>query len=367
MKKLILIDNRDGITRVALLENDRLAEYFTVGASCTGNIYLGKVNNMIKGNKTAFIDIGTDKNALLTCESGEVYCPGSLIVVQATREPIGDKGAKVSADITLQGTLAVLTPQTPTIGVSKKIDDPILRESLKASASAILPDGVGCILRTESASATSEALADELNALVARWREIERCSHNSLKPVLLHSAEDGLDSYIKEKLVDDCTVKTNDKALYDKLSVQYGDCIAYSDSGAQFFGLYRIERDLKQASQRKVWLDDGAYIVFDRTEAMTVIDVNSGKATGSGTTALKVNLEAADEIVRQVRLRNLAGIIIIDFINMNGKHDEDALLAHLTECFKADRSPTCIYGFTRLGLIEMSRKRLGKPLNEYLE
>ena len=369
MNKSILIDATEERIKAALLEDGRLAEYFSAGMSCAGNIYLGKVNNMIKGNKTAFVDIGMEKNALLSCDGGENYSPGSLIIVQAVREPIGDKGAKVVSDVALQGTLAVLTPHTDVIGVSKKIEDPLIREQLKNAAAALLPEGIGCIIRTEAAHAASDELSYELTSLVALWNEILKNSRNSLKPVLLRSAGSDLERYIAEKVSQDadCTVKVNNKVLFDKLSKAYGNSVGYSDSGKQFFSLYRIERDLKQALQRKVWLNDGSFIVFDRTEALTVIDVNSGKSTGSGASALKVNLEAAEEIVRQVRLRNIAGIIIIDFINMSGKDDEDKLLRHLSEEFKKDSSPCCIYGFTRLGLVELSRKRIGRPLNEHLD
>ncbi len=369
MKRSILIDATEEKIKAALLEDDKLAEYFTAGTSCAGNIYLGKVNNMIKGNKTAFIDIGMDKNALLSCDEGENYCPGSLIIVQAVREPIGDKGAKVVSGITLQGTLAVLTPHTNVIGVSKKIEDHLIREQLKNSVSELLPEGIGCIIRTEAAHAAPAELSYEIKSLINLWNEILKNSHNSLKPALLHSAGSDLDRYIKEKILQDssCTIKVNDKVLFDKLSKSYGNSVGYSDSGKQFFSLYRIERDLKQALQRKVWLNDGSFIVFDKTEALTVIDVNSGKSTGAGTSALKVNLEAAEEIVRQIRLRNIAGIIIIDFINMNGNGDGDKLLKHLSSEFKKDSSPTCIYGFTRLGLAELSRKRIGRPLSEQVD
>ena len=368
MKKNILIDTTEERINVALLEDNRLAEYFTAGLSCSGNIYLGKVDNMIKGNKTAFIDIGMEKNALLSCEDGEKYSPGSLIVVQAVREPIGDKGAKVVSDITLQGSLAVLTPRSSVIGVSKKIEDPSLRESLKTQADELLPEGMGCIIRTEAANAASEDIAEELKALLCLWNEILKNSCNSLKPALLHSPGSDLFRYIKEKTSseEECQISVNDKVLFDELSRQYGSIVQYSDSGSQLFGLYRIDRDLKQAVQRRVWLKNGAFIVFDRTEALTVIDVNSGKSTGAGASALKVNLEASEEIVRQIRLRNIAGIIIIDFINMDNKNDENTLLKYLSDEFKKDSSPTCIYGFTRLGLMELSRKRIGRPLSEQL-
>jgi Ribonucleases G and E len=318
----------------ALFEDGVLMEYLPAKKEeSAGGIYLGRVERYVPGMQAVFVDIGLTKNAFLPLESKTPMQSGASLLVQVKKEPMGDKGAFLTQNISLPGTFSVFLPIGESVGVSAKIQDADLREMLKQIQ---LPYG-SAIIRTAAQYTSLEDVQNELDELVCAYESIQAMAKVHNPPMSLWGAVDSA----------------------AKLKRDYEGRFEQAQSG------YNLEKQLEEALKRRVWLKSGGFIVIDLCEAMTVIDVNTGKFTGKkhfGETILKTNLEACEKIVQQVRLRNLSGIILIDFIDMETEEARQAVFQKLTETFLLDRKGTTLEGFTKLGLMEMTRKRDSLPL-----
>lgn len=356
---------------IAVAEDGRLVEYLLDdGASVAEAVYLGRVERVVPGMKAAFVDIGGEKNGFLPLEerSRSVQLPplrdGQRVLVQVKKDAQGVKGAYLTQDISLCGEYVIVMPRNRYIGVSARIEDENLRESMKKLGQAIAGGNFGLVMRAGAQGAEEADIRGEAEELMARWEEISKAAPTAHAPSMIHRPRTPMDSLLDDYLprgVDG--VVTNDEDVARQLSdilpvtVTKEDPMAASGMAAQ--------RD--RALRRHVWLDSGGSLVIDRCEAMTVIDVNTAKFTGKrdlADTIFQLNLEACGEIARQVRLRNLSGIILIDMIDMDGEEQRARVLERLNECFAADRVKTVIHGFTSLGLIEMTRKKSRRPLED---
>lgn len=381
-------------SRIALLENGELAEYHVAlsgGETLVGSIYKGKVENVISGMQAAFVNIGLERNAYLYAgdaagyEGGErtrgtlpinkVVHPGEEIVVQVIKDPVGDKGARVSMEITVPGKSLVFMPFEKYVGVSRKIDDEQERERLKRLIQTRAP-GRGCIVRT-AAQGCREELLTELEQLEKRWERIEKSISLKKAPCLVHSEESLIMTAFRDifnKKTDRFVINDPEAFALIKETAQIRTPELKNRielyNGPDIMAHYQLTGKLERLLDRKVWLDCGAYLIIDRTEALTVIDVNTGKFTGKvnlADTILKTNLQAAREIARQLRLRSIGGIVIIDFIDMENDEQRGAVLEALKQEAGKDRVKVNIVGFTGLGLVELTRKKTEQSLSAVLE
>jgi ribonuclease G len=411
----ILINVTRGESRVALLEGGQVVEFYVErkrDASLVGNIYKGKVVKILPGMQSAFVDIGLEKAAFLyvadikadtdeyaplfeeeekeensleviprKCRSEmtieEIIQEGQDFLVQVSKDPIGSKGARVTSYITLPGRYLVLMPNVEHIGISRRISDEEERNRLKAIVEKIKPPGYGLIIRTASEDSTEEDIAKDLQFLILLWENLAEKKDRVPARGLLYSDLDlvfrsvrDLMSQGVERLIIDSAEEYNRiiefvKTYFPKLL----DKIELYEETEPLFDAFGIELDISRAIGRRVWLKSGGYIVVDQTEAMTVIDVNTGKFVGKEgleDTILKTNLEAVKEIAYQIRLRNLGGIIIIDFIDMDKPENRDKLFNAFTEAMKKDRAKNTIFHISELGLIQMTRKRVRESLGRML-
>lgn len=401
MRRELLLERVAGQTRLAVVEDRRLCEiYYERGTrtKLAGNIYAGRVQNVLPGMNAAFVDIGIGKNAFLyagdicydTREDQALKAkldgariekmlrPGQMIVTQVAKEPGGSKGPRISGNVTLPGRLCVLIPTLEYVGVSKKIEDRAERDRLYAAAEQICAShGAGMIVRTAAEGVEAERIEADYLRLLAIWEKIRSAGEHSAKPRLLQN-DGSLAMRVARDMLDDtiAAVRTDDEALYAELienvhllSPEYEGIVQLERSDTPLFDLLRVDHQLEKALSRHVYLKSGGTIVIDETEAMTVIDVNTGKFTGKKDleeTLFALNCEAAAEIARQLRLRDLGGIIIIDFIDMEKAEHRQQLLDYLREALKNDRNRTNVLGMTALGLVEMTRKKLRRPLSRLL-
>ena len=357
MSKTVLLRHIDDQREIALLEGKRLLAFVrdAGGGIAAEQIYQGKVERIVKGMEAAFVKLGGDAMGFLPfSECREKPRSGDLMIVQVKKPPIGEKAAYLTADIALAGRFALLTPFTRRFAVSKKIEDEETRKRLSDLASRIAPAGMGLVMRTESAEAEEEAIASDVAALQAAWEDVlEKRSHVS-EPCLLKGREDALLRLLRDEHGEISEILTDQPEEIAGVSVPVRACPAP-------FDVYSIPAKLEKSLARKVWLDCGGYLIIDPTEAMTVIDVNSGKFTGNKTgtenTFLKLNLEAAKEIARLLRLRNIGGIVIIDFVDMQTEDSRAAVKEALEAALKDDPVKAVVHGFTSLGLVEMTRKK----------
>lgn len=406
MARKIVIDNSSGEVRAAVIEDGRLADLFIERSrhpSVLGNIYKGKVENVLPGMQAAFVDVGLEKNAFLYVDDAlaslpeiikstkngdevelpksrgksirELLKPGQEVLVQVTKEAIGTKGARVVTDVTLAGRYVVLIPSVNYVGVSRKIVDDEVRDRLRKLANKAKPRGMGLIVRTVAEDQTDEEIVRDIDFLTRAWRKIRGKAAKAKAPHLLHYDADLVYRMARDYFGDDVSEFTvNTVADYSKVS----DLLhidekekdprirLYSDK-KPVFEAYGIEEEIWKATRRKVWLSSGGYLIFDTTEALTVVDVNTGKFTGSKDledTAFRNNLEAAQEIARQLRLRNIGGIIIADFIDMESEEHRKKVLENLEKHLSRDKARTSVLGITKLGLIEMTRKKSQQGLVE---
>jgi ribonuclease E len=396
-------------TEIGVLEDDILVEHFVASAgsggndktgntskSIVGNIYLGRVQNVLPSMEAAFVDIGRGRNAVLY--AGEVdwdaaglngkarrieqaLSSGDSVLVQVTKDPIGHKGARLTTQISLAGRFLVYVPSGGAAGISRKLPD-IERKRLKDMLKEIVPSEAGVIIRTASEGVSHEALERDVRRLQAQWEVVkeksEKTGPNKPKaPTLLYEEPDLLLKVVRDQFNEDFTslVVSGDEA-WETVSAYIGhvapelkERLHRHVGPKDVFAEYRIDEQLLKALDRKVWLPSGGTLVIDRTEAMTVVDVNTGKFTGSGgnleETVTRNNLEAAEEIVRQLRLRDIGGIIVIDFIDMVLEANRDLVLRRLTECLARDRTRHQVAEVTSLGLVQMTRKRVGGGLLEH--
>ena len=390
------------ITQVGVLEDDLLVEHFVTTesqASLIGNIYLGRVQNVLPSMEAAFVDIGQGRNGVLY--AGEIdwrktklhgrarkvenaLKSGDQVLVQVAKDPIGHKGARLTTQISLAGRYLVYVPGGRSAGISRKLPAPE-RKRLKDILGHVVPGDGGAIIRTAAENVPEKAIATDVNRLHSRWEDIvahakKEKSSKGAKPVTMYEEPNMLIKVVRDLFNEDFTELIVDgkrsfntvRAYVDSMAPDLADRVVRyraKDHGEQdAFDAYRIDEQLHKALSRKVWLPSGGTLVIDRTEAMTVIDVNTGKFTGSGgnleETVTRNNLEAAEEIVRQMRLRDLGGMIVVDFIDMVLPENRDLVLRRLKEALGRDRTRHQVSEVTSLGLVQMTRKRLGTGLVE---
>ena len=392
-------DGKGVMTQVGVLEDKVLVEHFVTtesARSMVGNVYLGRVQNVLPSMEAAFVDIGRGRNGVLY--AGEVNWeaaglggkarrieqalkPGNMVLVQVTKDPIGQKGARLSTQISLAGRFLVYVPDGNSTGISRKLPD-TERRRLKAILKEVVPENSGVIIRTAAEGVSEEEIGRDVNRLAAQWDEIstasaERTASGSGAPVALYEEPDLLVKVVRDLFNEDFSKlviqgETSWNTVHDyvsRVAPEMAERVErHENADVDVFAAYRIDEQLAKALDRKVWLPSGGSLVIDRTEAMTVIDVNTGKYTGSGgnleETVSKNNLEAADEIVRQLRLRDIGGMIIVDFIDMVLEANRDLVLRRLTEALGRDRTRHQVSEVTSLGLVQLTRKKLGTGLVE---
>jgi ribonuclease E len=395
--RVMVVRQRDDLTQIGVLEDKVLVEHYVARESQTsliGNIYLGRVQNVLPSMEAAFVDIGKGRNAVLYAgevnwsalghKDGQprkvesVLKSGQTILVQVTKDPIGHKGARLTGQISLPGRFLVYVPDGNTSGISRKLPD-TERHRLKTLLKEIVPDTAGVIVRTAAEGASEDELTQDVERLTARWADIEKKVEAGNSPELLYGEPDLTLKVVRDLFTEDFSklVIQGDDAweLVDgyvsHVAPDLRDRLERFEPGADskdVFAAYRIDEQIAKGLDRKVWLPSGGSLVIDRTEAMTVVDVNTGKFTGSGgnleETVTKNNLEAAEEVVRQLRLRDIGGIIVIDFIDMVLESNRDLVLRRLVECLGRDRTRHQVAEVTSLGLVQMTRKRIGTGLLE---
>ena len=395
--RVMVVRSKFDRIQIAVLEDGVLVEHYVAkaqDASLIGNVYLGRVQNVLPSMEAAFVDIGRGRNAVLY--SGEVdwdaaaenssggsqarrielaLGPGDKVLVQVTKDPVGHKGARLTSQVSLPGRYLVYVPNGSMNGISRKLPD-TERARLKKILKEVLPENTGVIVRTAAEGATEEQLTRDVNRLTAQWAEISTALESVPAPALLHSEPDLLVKIVRDvfnedfhKLVIDGQDAEETISTYlRQVAPDLIDRVEQYAGTADSFDEYRVSEQIEKALDRKVWLPSGGSLVMDRTEAMTVIDVNTGKFVGSGgnleETVTKNNLEAAEEIVRQLRLRDIGGIIVVDFIDMVLESNRDLVLRRLVECLSRDRTKHQVAEVTSLGLVQMTRKKLGLGLIE---
>jgi ribonuclease E len=399
VERTMVVRQRGDRTQIAVLEDGVLVEHYvnrTTHASYVGNVYLGKVQNVLPSMEAAFVDIGKGRNAVLY--AGEVNFdasglegqpkriesalkPGQSVIVQVTKDPVGHKGARLTSQVSLPGRYLVYVPGASMTGISRKLPD-TERTRLKQILKKVTPENAGVIVRTAAEGAAEAELDRDITRLAAQWENIEKKAKTASAPALLYGEPDLTVRVIRDVFNEDFSsliVSGSDGWEIIDEYVRYvaphlADRISRWDSednentSEDVFAAYRIDEQLAKALERKVWLPSGGSLVIDRTEAMTVIDVNTGKFTGQGgnleETVTRNNLEAAEEIVRQLRLRDVGGIVVIDFIDMVLESNRELVLRRLLECLARDRTKHQVAEVTSLGLVQMTRKRVGAGLLE---
>jgi ribonuclease E len=394
VERLMVVRQRGDRTQIAVMEDGVLVEHYVDKAShqsYVGNVYLGRVQNVLPSMEAAFVDIGKGRNAVLY--AGEVNFDasglegeskriesalksGQSILVQATKDPIGHKGARLTSQVSLPGRYLVYVPGASMTGISRKLPD-TERTRLKQILKQVMPEDAGVIVRTAAEGATEEELSHDVARLTAQWEAIERKSKSASAPELLYSEPDLTIRVVRDIFNEDFSklviASDGDWDMVDEYVRYVAPNLAerlerWTDDDGDVFASYRIDEQIAKALERKVWLPSGGSLVIDATEAMTVIDVNTGKFTGQGgnleQTVTRNNLEAAEEIVRQLRVRDVGGIIVIDFIDMVLESNRDLVLRRLLECLARDRTKHQVAEVTSLGLVQMTRKRVGSGLLE---
>jgi ribonuclease E len=396
--RVMVVRSKFDRIQIAVLEDGVLVEHYVAksqDASLIGNVYLGRVQNVLPSMEAAFVDIGRGRNAVLY--SGEVdwdaaaldsdgknqarrielaLKPGDRVLVQVTKDPVGHKGARLTSQVSLPGRYLVYVPNGSMSGISRKLPD-TERARLKKILKEVLPENVGVIVRTAAEGATEEQLTLDVQRLTNQWAEISRLVETQQAPALLHSEPDLLIKIVRDVFNEDFQklVVAGDDAMatiqgyLSAVAPDLADRVeSYDDQNVDSFDKFRVTEQIEKALDRKVWLPSGGSLVIDRTEAMTVVDVNTGKFVGSGgnleETVTKNNIEAAEEIVRQLRLRDIGGIIVVDFIDMVLESNRDLVLRRLVECLSRDRTKHQVAEVTSLGLVQMTRKKLGLGLLE---
>ena len=396
--RIMLVRNAGDRVEIGVLEDGILVEHYVAksqNVSLIGNVYLGRVQNVLPSMEAAFVDIGRGRNAVLY--SGEVdweaasdrlgekgsqarrielaLKSGDRVLVQVTKDPIGHKGARLTSAVSLPGRYLVYVPNGSMNGISRKLPD-TERARLKRILKDALPDSAGVIVRTAAEGATEEQLTVDVQRLANQWAEIQHLVETANAPALLHGEPDLLVKIVRDVFNEDFTklIIEGDEAratierYLQQVAPDLLDRVERWTGNGDVFSAHRVNEQIEKALDRKVWLPSGGSLVIDRTEAMTVIDVNTGKFVGSGgnleETVTKNNLEAAEEIVRQLRLRDIGGIIVIDFIDMVLESNRDLVLRRLVECLSRDRTKHQVAEVTSLGLVQMTRKRLGVGLAE---
>lgn len=393
VERTMVVRERANRTQIAVLEDGVLVEHYVSNqaqTSMVGNVYLGRVQNVLPSMEAAFVDVGKGRNAVLY--AGEVNWDaaglegqprrieqalksGDSVLVQVTKDPIGHKGARLTSQVTLAGRYLVFVPGGGMTGISRKLPD-TERNRLKKILREVVPDSAGVIVRTAAEGASEEELRADVARLQGQWEAIEKKAKTASAPALLQGEPDMAIRVVRDIFNDDFSglvVQGDDawstiSSYIDELAPDLAQKVSKWTGTQDVFTVHRVDEQLAKGMDRKVWLPSGGSLVIDRTEAMTVVDVNTGKFTGSGgtleETVTRNNLEAAEEIVRQLRLRDIGGIIVIDFIDMVLESNRDLVLRRLVECLGRDRTKHQVAEVTSLGLVQMTRKRVGQGLVE---
>lgn len=390
MKEIIVnVDSNNNKTIILLEEGVVLEKYNenAINNRLEGNIYLGKVQNVLKGMQAAFVDIGEEKNTFIHLKDilakidekqedinqviqkqdiKNLIKPGDNLIVQIKRDGTNKKGARVSTHLNLPGRYCVLMPNTPFITVSQKIEDKKEKARLIKIVQEALPDNCGAIIRTSSIGKQEEEIQKDVHLLYLLWEEIEQKAKQQQKaPVLLNKSYGMIEKILLDLVdqnIDKITV--NNKQEYQaiiKIVKQMNEPIKVELREENLLEWHEIKKQIEKLEHRKIWLKCGGFITIDKTEALTAIDVNSGKYTGNQDlehTVFEVNKEASVEIAKQLRLRDIGGIIIIDYIDMQQEENKEKIIQILKENLKKDRSKTQIVGFSKLNLLEMTRKHM---------
>ncbi|MDQ2852693.1 MAG: Rne/Rng family ribonuclease [Actinomycetota bacterium] len=395
VERIMVVREREGRTQIGVLEDGVLVEHYvsrnSAQSSMAGNVYLGRVQNVLPSMEAAFVDVGRGRNAVLYAgevnwdaaglENGQArriehaLKSGESVLAQVTKDPIGHKGARLTSQVSLPGRFLVYVPGHAMTGISRKLPD-VERNRLKKILKEVVPSDAGVIVRTAAEGASEVDLKADVERLQATWEKIQKDAKSGHAPALLHGEPDLALRVIRDVFNEDFVklVISGDTA-FDQVH-HYLQAIAPDLAGRlekwtgqqDLFTVHRVDEQLSKAMDRKVWLPSGGSLVIDRTEAMTVIDVNTGKFVGSGgnleETVTKNNIEAAEEIVRQLRLRDIGGIIVVDFIDMVLEANRDLVVRRLLECLGRDRTKHQVAEVTSLGLVQMTRKRVGSGLIE---
>ena len=401
MTRTLLMERVLDETRLAVIEENRLAELHIQrpdSENVTGNLYLGRVENVLPGMNAAFIDIGIGKSGFIAADDlgapmvadralaeelgrkriEQLARPGQPILVQAIKSQPGGKGPRLSAHVTLPGRLMALLTDVAHIGVSRKIEDADERERLRGIGMRLLAEGgCGLILRTAASGAQEDAIRDEYRRLTAAWRQIQTCAAHGIAPKCLHddnalalrAVRDWLNADTDALWVDDPTLFEEARAIAAAIAPEQAGKVCLHEGEMPLFDLYRVDSQAEKALQKFVWLKGGGSLVIEQTEALTVVDVNTARNVGKGSaeeTVLNNNLEAAREMMRQLRLRDIGGIVVVDFIDMKKEADRQALLDALRACARQDRVRVDVVGITALGLVELTRKKARQSLSRQL-
>ncbi len=391
-RKQMLVRVRPHQTQAVVLEGPRLVEHYvhlSDQQSLVGNIYLGQVRSVLPGLEAAFVDIGAEKNGILYAadviaakqapKNGsrieELLKSGENIIVQVDKDAMGTKGPRLTSQVVLSGRHLVLMPSDDSVGISRRLPDKE-RVRLRNIVESERPKGYGAIVRTAAERASREEIRSDISRLVNQWRSIRNRSQNGKAPRVLYQEPDLLSRVIREHftpdfrrlLIDDRDAFQQVKSYLEGFAPQLVskvECAGEDDQG--LFERFRVDDQLRRALERKVWLPSGGHLIIDRAEALTVIDVNTGKFVGTSNledTVLRNNLEAAEEVGRQLRLRDIGGIIVIDFIDMERRRNRDAVLRRLRETLALDKTTTQVHEVSSLGLVEMTRKNVSSGLLE---
>ncbi len=420
MNQEILLNVESKETRCAFLRNGILQDLVIErknSRQLTGNVYRGRVTNILHNIQSAFIDIGEGENGFIhisdilentqkfqelfdmdfdldleevqmrnrkrqkETDIAKILKPDQPVLVQVVKEPIGTKGARLTSNVSIAGRYLVLLPNTPHRGVSRKIEDRSGRDRLKKLIQAFeMPQDMGLICRTASLNASQEQLIQEANDLLNTWKDIMEKFEKATKPTCLYEESDlikrsiitAIDKDYQRILIDDYNTYQRSKQLYQRYSGDEEVKLEYYRDKAPMFERFGVEREIEKALRRKIWLPSGGYLFFDKTEAMLTIDVNSGrskdqkKATDVEESLVRINMEAADELARQLRIRNIGGLIICDFIDMRFKKNQKRVLERLKEAMKEDSAKCTILGMSEFGLVEMTRQRSRESLAQMM-
>ena len=398
---LMVVSKREDATHIAILEGRTLIEYYVSRPTDNvfqihGNIYLGRVQNVLPGMEAAFVDIGTPKNAVIyrgdvqydkdDFDGGKVQPKieqmlkaRQPILCQVTKNPIAHKGARLTTEVSLPGRFVVLVPNSDTYGISKRLPDEE-RRRLRQILDKAKPKGHGLIVRTAAENVTGPEIERDIAGLMQQWTEIEKLAKASKAPTLLYQEPDMSTRVIREEFNKEYRgVVLDDRALYEEvadyvstITPALSDRVELYDEDEEnlpLFERFHVHEQLHKALDRKVWLPSGGSLIIESTEALTVIDVNTGKNVGSSNledTVYRNNLEAAEGIAQQLRLRDIGGIIVIDFVDMESKKNRDEVMRVFRDALSRDKTRTQVFDISDLGLAEMTRKRIGEGLLESL-
>lgn len=389
MQKEIYIHVTKEETKAAVLEDRKLVEVYldrSFQRRLAGNIYKGRVANVLPGMQAAFVNIGLERNAFLYVEDARPNSGRSLpiqntvhegqeILVQVVKEPFGTKGARVTTHLTFPGRYVVFMPEFNAVGVSRRIRSERERDRLKKIAEEVCIPGRGLIVRTAAEGTAAEELEQDVQEQYRLWKVVQKKAVHKSAPAVIHRELELVSWVLRDLFGEDVDrLTTNDQDTYEKIlelvqayAPHYSSRVFLTTSD---FDDYELDQEINKALRPKVWLKSGGYLVIDEAEALTVIDVNTGKYTGTknfAETIFRTNIEAIQEIVRQIRLRNLGGIIVIDFIDMELQEHRSEVTRQLEEELTKDKTRTCVLGLTQLGLVELTRKKVRPSLSSLLQ